>query len=257
MDKPLNRTLLSNTKRKSMKYKKEALAQYDKTLAYRHTNPEREYELAAGLYRNNIIPHLPKQLAARILDLGCGYAYLLRTLREKGYSDVTGIDICPANVSSCREQGFNVIYADNREFLEKNKERFDCIILTHLLEHYDKESGLELLQAVHDALKPGGKTIIVIPNMANPVTATRTLYIDMTHETSYTEESLSFILELAGFSKVYLYQFDHFCLPNKLLNFAARIAALFMYKFFQLLFLLNGVRKTRIHSKLLMGVAEK
>jgi 2-polyprenyl-3-methyl-5-hydroxy-6-metoxy-1,4-benzoquinol methylase len=240
-----------------VKYKDEALAQYDRTLAYRHTNSEKEYELAAGLYRRNIIPHLPKQLTARILDLGCGYGYLLRTLRKNGYSDITGIDICPANVSSCREQGFNAIHADNREFLEKHKQEFDSVILTNLLEHYDKESGLDLLHAVHDALRSGGRTIIVVPNMANPVTATRTIYIDLTHEISYTEESLSFMLELAGFSEVHLYQFDHFCLRSRLLNSAGRIAALFMHKLFGLLFLLNGMRARMIQSKLLMAVAER
>jgi hypothetical protein len=51
------------------------------------------------------------------------------------------------------------------------------------------------------SLKPQGILLIRTPNAANPLSF-RALYADLTHETSYTENSLEDLLKLSGFSLV-------------------------------------------------------
>ena len=102
-----------------------------------------------------------------------------------------------------------------------------------------------------------GTALIMVPNMANPITATRCLYLDITHEVSYTEESLKQILLLAGFSSVTIYPVEQYCLPNPILNFLGKMASQFMFAGLRVIYLLNAVRSTRIYTKSLLAVATK
>jgi len=60
---------------------------------------------------------------------------------------------------------------------------------------------LDLLRSIHQSLKPGGRLILTVPN-ANSSLSARWRYIDWTHETSFTEHSLDFILSNAGFGQI-------------------------------------------------------
>jgi SAM-dependent methyltransferase len=72
---------------------------------------------------------------ARILDVGCANGGLLRALQELGYCRLTGLDpspVCAAN--TCLHAG---IYAEAGSLanLPPDFGPFDCIILSHVLEH--------------------------------------------------------------------------------------------------------------------------
>ena len=239
-----------------MGYREKAAAHYEKYLATVQPDLQREGDLAARLYARNLKPHLPPAPHAAIGDLGCGFGLFLSFLRELGYQSITGVDICPGFAPICRSQGFEIHIEDNVSFLRQRPQQFDCITLNYVLEHYDKESGLELVEAVHGSLKPGGRTLITVPNMANPVTASRSRYMDITHEVSYTEESLGYLLRVAGFSNATLHPVDQYCLPNPLFNLAGRAAGWAFFKLLRLVYLLNAVRSTRIYTKALLAVGD-
>jgi SAM-dependent methyltransferase len=234
-----------------------ALEHYQRHLAKVQPDIEREGALAARLYERNHGPLLPANRDAAIADLGCGFGLFLRYLRGRGYTNITGVDVC-ANFMDCyKNDSFPVSVEDNLTFARSRPDQFDCITLNYVLEHYDKDSGLELLEAAREALKPGGRVLIVVPNMANPITATRSLFMDITHEVSYTEESLETMLEIAGYSQIDLRPVDQFCLPNPLMNLAGKAAGWCFFKALRVLYLLNAVRSTRIYTKSLLAAATR
>lgn len=240
-----------------MRYRERALAHYQQSLAKVQPDVQHEGMLAARLYTRNIGPHLPARRDAALVDLGCGFGLFLRYLREAGYTNFQGVDICDGFVEPCKQQGFTITIEDNLSFLRKHPEQFDGINLNYVLEHYCKDDALELVEAAHASLRPGGRLIVIVPNMANPITAARSRYMDITHEASYTEESLSYLLEIAGYSQVTCHGVDQFCLPNPLMNLAGKLAGWCFFKLLRVIYLINAVRSTRIYTKALMAVAVK
>ena len=239
------------------RYTRKAMQFYERMLAVTQEDAPGGVDALRRYYRKNLLPRLPRDPAAPILDLGCGRGMFLEFLRERGYGELLGVDICEEHVRSCVDNGFNVALEDNLCFLEKYPERFDCVTLNHVLEHYDKDEGLSLLEEVRDSIRPGGRIIVVCPNMGNPFTAGRGRYADLTHETGYSEESLRFILQLAGFDGISIHAIDIYCLSNPVLNAAGRFSASLMFFFMRIIYMLNGVRSTRILSKNMLAVAEK
>jgi O-antigen chain-terminating methyltransferase len=239
------------------RYRRKAMEYYERMLAVTQEDIPGGPDAIRRYYRKNLLPRLPQVPTASILDLGCGRGFFLEFLREMGYDDLLGVDICEEHVRSCVESGMNVTLEDNMRFLEKHPERFDCVTLNHVLEHYDKEEGLSLLESVRDSVRPGGRIVVVCPNMGNPFTAGRGRYADLTHETGYSEESLRFILQLAGFEGISLHDIDIYCLSNPVINTAGRVLASLMFLFMRIIYLLNGVRSTSILSKNMLAVAEK
>ena len=75
---------------------------------------------------------------ARILDLGCGPGYFLDEMKERGYTDVTGVTLSPGDVKICEDKG-HVVKKYDLSFLPQKDgyydESVDFIFLRHALEH--------------------------------------------------------------------------------------------------------------------------
>src|ERR1700733_6750540 len=65
---------------------------------------EKGFASFAAYYRSNYLPWMPRNLAAPILVISCGPGYLLKVLRDSGYSAVLGIDSDPAKIAIARQQ---------------------------------------------------------------------------------------------------------------------------------------------------------
>ena len=91
-----------------------------------------------------------------ILDVGCGSGYLLRKLASVGFSRLQGADpFISADVT------FNDGVRLYKRGLPEIQEQFDCIILSHCLEHMpDPALALKDLLRI---MRPGGALIIAIP----------------------------------------------------------------------------------------------
>jgi len=78
---------------------------------------------------------------------------------------------------------------------------WDAVFLLNVLEHLTKAETLQLLSDVYRALKPGGVLWIRAPNGAG-LFGGYTRYIEFTHETAFTTNSLGEVLRFAGFTHV-------------------------------------------------------
>jgi 2-polyprenyl-3-methyl-5-hydroxy-6-metoxy-1,4-benzoquinol methylase len=150
------------------------------------------------LYLKNIL--IKKE--ARILDFGCGFGQLIIALRQSGFSNVEGADINAAAIESLNARQITVHnLALDTDFYNRNAEKYDFIVMSHVLEHIPKNEIIRLLILVRALLIPGGNLIVMVPN-AQSNTGCYWAYEDFTHHLLFTAGSLHYILRSAGFSEV-------------------------------------------------------
>lgn len=142
---------------------------------------------------------LPKDFNVNILDAGCGNGSLVYWLQKRGYVHSYGVDGSAEQIAEGKLLGVNNLETgDLVSHLEKQSETFDVIFLRDVLEHFEKEKVLYILKICRLALKPEGRLVIQVPNGASPFVG-RVLFGDFTHETAYTESSLSQLFQASAY----------------------------------------------------------
>jgi len=176
--------------------------------------------LAAAPCRYVIAPSAHTQAAFALkpglclLDVGCGMGFALESLRQLGYRHLEGFDTDNNQVALAQKGGLPVVWAENPlSFLAERAGSKDLILCLDVLEHVPKTGQLGFASAIRQALKPGGRLILTVPN-ASAALASRWRYIDWTHETSFTEHSIDFLLFNSGFSKISVFASEFGVRPN-------------------------------------------
>jgi len=144
---------------------------------------------------------MPREREAKIVDLGCGGGNLLYYFGQRGYENITGIDISEEQVQRAREVGAEVIQGDVLGFLRGHKNQYDLLIALDLIEHFQKEKALEFLKGCYRAAKEGGRIILQTVNAESPFSSA-VRYGDFTHEEIYTPRVLEKLLEECGFKEI-------------------------------------------------------
>jgi 2-polyprenyl-3-methyl-5-hydroxy-6-metoxy-1,4-benzoquinol methylase len=154
--------------------------------------------------RANYAGLVPADKSAAILEIGPGMGELLQFLIiESGLREVEAIDLSAEVAEYCSQRYCPTVHVDDPiSFLESRASRYEIIVLLHVLEHVEKSHAIAFLSAIRTALKPGGRIIVEVPNMANPVFGLTCRYADFTHETGFTGTSLAQVLRLAGFDEI-------------------------------------------------------
>jgi SAM-dependent methyltransferase len=113
----------------------------------------------------------PRREGAALLDIGCGYGYLLR--RFRGRYRLAGIDVSGHAVGVARVAlpGAVVVTADVQRPLPF-RDLFDVILAVNVVEHL--EDPAEGARSIHDALIAGGLCVIHLPTINGP--ASRLIY---------------------------------------------------------------------------------
>jgi SAM-dependent methyltransferase len=146
--------------------------------------------------------YVPSDKTVPILDVGCGMGQWLLTLVERGYTNTEGVETSPQQYQTCLERGLNVyLTEDTIPFLAERERKYALITLFDVLEHLPRDEEIDLLIGIRRALKPGCLLVCTVPN-ANSIVAARWRYNDLTHEIAFTEDSLEYVLLLAGFSNI-------------------------------------------------------
>lgn len=99
---------------------------------------------------------------ANILEIGCGLGYLTYSILKKGFK-ITGIDISKIAVENARKKfGDHYICHDVMEYSKENKNKYDVIIMTEVIEHV--EYPVKLIKALNEMVVPGGYIVVTTPN---------------------------------------------------------------------------------------------
>jgi SAM-dependent methyltransferase len=169
-----------------------------------HKVPTQPAELLSGrepIFRKLYLPLLPVERDTRILDLGCGYGEFLYFLQRNGYTNTSGVDLNDRQLEVGHTLGvWNLQLGDATAVLAESRGEFDFISAIDILEHIPKNQVLRLLEQVYSALRPGGRFVCQVPNLA--AFYAPLFYMDFSHETPFTAPSLKQALELAQFVNV-------------------------------------------------------
>lgn len=143
---------------------------------------------------------LPQDRSSACLDLGCGPGNVLYMLRELGYANTTGVDVCEDWLPVAGQFCSNVTREDARDFLRAHVQKFDLITVFDVIEHLKKDEMLDFLDLAYESLRPGGSLILQTPNAESPW-GTMHRYHDLTHELAFDPHSLQHCCELCGFKQ--------------------------------------------------------
>jgi SAM-dependent methyltransferase len=154
-------------------------------------------------YHLNIGSFLPRDQDAPILDFGCGMGHFLQFLRTRGYANGQGIDVSRSQIEHCLSIGLRSVSLteDPLTFLKDHLETFELIVALDVFEHLQKPTIIPTLRAIRAALKPRGRFVMRVPNIAAAI-GPWTRYMDFTHELSYCDRSAYQILDQADFSDI-------------------------------------------------------
>lgn len=151
-------------------------------------------------FRRDVLPHLPSDHRASVIDLGCGQGQVVRLLVEAGYPNASGIDVSPEQVRLAHEAGVpQVVLGDYRDGFHRLAPA--AVVATDFFEHLDKYEVLEAMDKVNAELASDGVLILRVPNSVSPF-AGNYRYGDLTHETSFTARSLRQLGAAAGYAAV-------------------------------------------------------
>ena len=107
--------------------------------------------------------NLPKDSV--ILDMSCGPGYFLDLMKERGYTNVTGVTLSEYNAQQCRQKGHNVKEYDP-SFIPQSEgwydETVDFIFCRHSLQH--SPYPIFTLLEYNRLLKTKGKLFIEVPS---------------------------------------------------------------------------------------------
>ena len=152
--------------------------------------------------RKTVGPFLPRNRNADILDIGCGYGTLVAFLHEIGYVNARGIDGSPEMVRAAARMGIGAVNeADIFDHLETAAGAYDMIIALDVIEHFQKDELLRLLEVIHQALRPNGTFLLQTPNGLSHYGRWYGVF-DFTHEIILDAESTRQCLNVAGFEEV-------------------------------------------------------
>lgn len=137
----------------------------------------------------------------RVLDVGCGFGFLLAELGGAGYAAV-GIDHALPAARHARAAGGRVALATAERPLPFATAAFDAVLLLDVIEHVREFA--DLLRECRRVLLPGGVLLVITLNahsLARPLLGRRwTWHLDPTHVWMFSPGELRRALGAAGFT---------------------------------------------------------
>jgi len=158
----------------------------------------RRLELIAGI----VAPLVPAA-GGRILDVGCASGRLLANLRDRGFTNVAGLDPSPAcAAAAARLYGIDVKTMTLGAMAQAG-ERFDVVIMVGVLEHLrDLDAAFEHLRAL---LPEGGLLYVEVPDVTAFADWDNAPYQDFSteHINFFSQASLDNLMRRRGFERVF------------------------------------------------------
>jgi 2-polyprenyl-3-methyl-5-hydroxy-6-metoxy-1,4-benzoquinol methylase len=128
------------------------------TRRLQHLSGRRWKRWVPNPYRWNV-----RRLATgRVLDVGCGIGRCLDFVRPRG----VGVDPNESAIAVCRENGHEAFVPD--EFAstypaDVASQQFDTLLCSHVLEHLDEATGVELIRSYLPYLGHDARVLLITP----------------------------------------------------------------------------------------------
>jgi len=155
----------------------------------------------AHVYDRIVRPWLPDDPQRPIGELACGHGSFLQWLRDRGFSQLRGVDSSREQIQLARQVGAEVDESDVNTWLSRQPRAcFAALVAIDLAEHLPKDAFMDLLRGAHEALATGGSLILRLPNGDSPFVGTN-LFNDITHVWTYTPNCLNSLARMRNFSR--------------------------------------------------------
>ncbi len=215
---------------------------------------ESGYNSFYAYYHANYVPHMPADRNSNILVISCGPGYLVNTLNKHGYKNVFGIDSDPEKIAHAASHNLNCEAAEAFPYLAKKQAEYDVIVPEQELNHLTLKEQLLFLQLCKKSLRPGGYIIVYGLNGANPHVGSENLSHNIDHFNTFTEYSLTQILELSGFSRIRTMPLKLYVFWKNPLNYVGLAVTTIYELYCRIMFKLYG-KNVKILSKKLAAIA--
>jgi 2-polyprenyl-3-methyl-5-hydroxy-6-metoxy-1,4-benzoquinol methylase len=192
---------------------------YDQYFQARDVAPETYSEYTLPQHLTDV---LPTDRSTPIFDIGCGYCQMLKCLRQMGFKALRGVDLSSDAVAHGLKEGLDVtLISDLKEFLLNNQARYELVVMSHVIEHIEKDQIINILDLIRTRLlTPSGKLYLATPN-AQSATDCYWAYEDFTHTTLFTGGSMLYVLRRAGYQSITFLDpdgLDYLSLPRKIIK---------------------------------------
>ena len=155
-------------------------------------------QLASKILHSTGIQNTLSGEPARIIDIGCGRANLLKAFNRKG-CECFGVE----RSNFPEDQDLKNITIYKQDFLDIDIEEcsFDIVVIWHVLEHLT--DPVSTIQKAQKILKPGGSLVVAVPNfgsLQSRLFGKHWFHLDLPRHTyHFTRKSLLAILDNSGF----------------------------------------------------------
>lgn len=212
------------------------------------------FDKLAPWYMCRLEKYLPTTRRAWCLDVPCGYGNFLYFLHSRGYENMIGYDLDPAQVHLARLLDLPVHEGDAFIVLSDETKHYDCITSLDFIEHISRDEALRFLRLCWSRLKPGGVLIVRTPCADGPFGA-HDRYNDLTHQWSMTSNVLRTVLRMLNFEGVEI--LDERPQGYNLVNGLRRLAFYPARAMASALYLALGLTPPSVWSRSMWGVGYK
>lgn len=149
------------------------------------------------------VMYLQDMKPGRVLEIGCGSGSRLAELRELGW-EVHGVEPDAAAAKVAVEHYRVPVVVGTLDDADFPSASFDAVEMTHVIEHI--ADPLPLLQSIRALLRPGGRLVVVCPNLDayghRRYGASWSALDPPRHEHLFTRASLVALARKAGYTSV-------------------------------------------------------
>lgn len=162
---------------------------------------------------------LPVCRQLSVLDVGCGYGFLLHLLQEKWQADVTGVEVSRREVAHAREAlALRSVYSSLG--MVQPGRLFDLVTCFEVIEHI--REPVQFARQLLERVAPGGRLVLMTDNFASApcrrMGCAFPKWIPHSHISHFTPPTLEQCLKSAGADSVYFYSYT----PWEILALAAK-----------------------------------
>jgi len=136
-----------------------------------------------------------------IVDIGCARSEILRSLQNRGFSKLTGIDPSVKNVEYLKDKGINGIHGTIKTM--DTSKQYDIVLFLSVLEHI--QDLRFTVDALYAATAQNGIAIITVPDMTAAASCELPYQeFSREHINYFTDVSLSNLMMQHGFHTIFL-----------------------------------------------------